>query len=981
MSEVFYRLTDALAERYAIERELGAGGMATVYLAEDLKHHRKVAVKVLRPELAAALGQDRFFQEIEIAASLHHPHILPLYDSGEADGFLYYVMPYEEGQSLREKLAREGELPIAEAVRILRDVVDALTHAHKHNVVHRDIKPDNVMLSGRHALVTDFGVAKAVSEATGRQKLTTEGIALGTPTYMSPEQAAADPHIDHRADIYAVGVVAYELLTGRPPFLGTTPQMILAAHMTDTPEPVHKYRESVPPALEQLVMKCLEKRPADRWQSADELLPQLEALATPSGGTVPTKVEIVGPTTRRKWRFAAAGVVLAILIAVVGLMRFSRPDPTLDPNLLAVAPFDVLSADEELGIWGEGIMDLLSRSLDGAGPLRTLSASMSVRNWEGRADPVSAKAFGRRTGAGLAVFGTLVAIGSDSARVSATLLDVASGVTLAEIETRDRADRVDRLADSLSVHLFGELTRQLGIGGARFHSVGSTSPAAIKAFLKGERLYRSSSWDSARVYYEQAVDLDSTFTLAHLRTALVLGWAEEGFGVGSQGLREYQIRAGNMNHGLAPRESLLVHAESLYAGITPDFDGDWSLLERLISTMEGAARRYPEDPEVWTQLGEVLYHFGRAARLNPERAQAAFYRAIELDSAFAPAYIHAAELAFTLDGPKAGQQILSALLDLHPVGDQRSAAQLTLALLDPERAQSEEVRVMLDTVSENALEHAMVPLQRLPDSAESALRVARAMAERSAAGRGDLRRLLAHRGHLDAAYNDFTATDWRLPTVRNWLSQDLFAELALLGAIPEDTVRVIFDSWIEQGYGEGSYLTNRWRADRRDTVGLERIVSMNEMALESLRLEADVDTAIVKWSAACSRAYLSLARGDTTTALERFAGLRIWPSVPLAYKQRLAYAQMLVAVGRDVEAAAVLDEITEVWHAPGPVEVIWVLERARVNERLGNYEKAIRDYSHLMDVWRNADAVLLPMVDEAREAVARLTSEEGVSRR
>ncbi len=232
------RLKAALSDRYAIREQIGAGGMATVYLAEDVKHHRKVAVKVLRSDLAAALGPERFLREIEVAAQLHHPHIVPLYDSGEADGFLYYVMPYEEGQSLHEKLAKEGELPVADAVRLLRDVVDALAHAHKHGVVHRDIKPDNVMLSGRHALVTDFGVAKAVSDATGREKLTTEGVALGTPTYMSPEQAAADPHIDHRADIYAVGVVAYELLTGRTPFLGTTPQMILSAHMTEAPEPV-----------------------------------------------------------------------------------------------------------------------------------------------------------------------------------------------------------------------------------------------------------------------------------------------------------------------------------------------------------------------------------------------------------------------------------------------------------------------------------------------------------------------------------------------------------------------------------------------------------------------------------------------------------------------------------------------------------------------------------------------------------------------
>jgi serine/threonine protein kinase len=198
------RLKTALSDRYTIEREIGSGGMATVYLAHDIRHERNVAVKVLRPELAAALGPERFLREIRVAANLHHPHILPLYDSGEADGFLYYVMPYEKGQSLRDKLAKEGELPITEAVRILKEVVDALAHAHEQGVVHRDIKPDNVLLSGRHALVTDFGVAKAVSDATGQDKLTTAGVALGTPAYMAPEQATAHEHIDHRADIYAV---------------------------------------------------------------------------------------------------------------------------------------------------------------------------------------------------------------------------------------------------------------------------------------------------------------------------------------------------------------------------------------------------------------------------------------------------------------------------------------------------------------------------------------------------------------------------------------------------------------------------------------------------------------------------------------------------------------------------------------------------------------------------------------------------------
>ncbi len=231
MPERLEQLEAALAGRYTIEKELGQGGMATVYLAQDVRHHREVAIKVLRPDLAAALGPERFLREIRIAANLNHPHILALFDSGEADGFLYYVMPYIKGQTLRDRIDKEGELPIPETVRIIREVVDALAYAHAEGVVHRDIKPDNVMLTGGHSVVADFGIAKAVSQSTVRGHITTAGVALGTPAYMAPEQAAADPQIDHRADIYAVGTLAYELLAGRTPFTGASPQEIGRAHV------------------------------------------------------------------------------------------------------------------------------------------------------------------------------------------------------------------------------------------------------------------------------------------------------------------------------------------------------------------------------------------------------------------------------------------------------------------------------------------------------------------------------------------------------------------------------------------------------------------------------------------------------------------------------------------------------------------------------------------------------------------------------
>jgi len=311
---------NSLAERYRLTRELGRGGMATVYLAHDLKHGRDVAVKVVHPALASALGPERFLREIEIAAQLHHPHIVPLYDSGAAGGSLYYVMPYEAGLSLRQRLARDGPLPLEDTVLVLRDVCDALAHAHEHGIIHRDIKPDNVLLSGGHAMVTDFGVAKAATDATARAAVTAAGMLLGTPAYMAPEQIAADPRIDHRADIYAVGVLAYELLAGQPPFTGVAPQDMLSAHLTHAPVPIRTHRADVPEPLAELVMKCLEKRPADRWQTAAELVQRLEALAIAPAVPAPL---------RRGWTrmaTAAAGIIGLAAIAVVALRLGSEPE-------------------------------------------------------------------------------------------------------------------------------------------------------------------------------------------------------------------------------------------------------------------------------------------------------------------------------------------------------------------------------------------------------------------------------------------------------------------------------------------------------------------------------------------------------------------------------------------------------------------------------------------------------------------------------
>jgi serine/threonine protein kinase/DNA-binding SARP family transcriptional activator len=324
------------AERYRIERELGAGGMATVYLARDLKHDRDVAIKVLRPEIAEGLARERFVREIGIAGRLQHTNIVPLFDSGETDGRLFYVMPHVQGETLRDRVARDGSLPIDEVMHILGELASALAYAHGQGVIHRDIKPANILLPGRRAVLTDFGIARAALVALTpagvlTDALTQVGISLGTPAYMSPEQVAASPDVDHRADLYALGVVAYEMLAGRPPFVKATPQEVLTAQLIEPPVPVGELRGDTPAWLGALVVRCLEKRPADRWQSADELLAALEAKGPAVGERTPSSTRSIGgPKRRTRPAALVAGASVLIILAIATVMiarRLGKPPP------------------------------------------------------------------------------------------------------------------------------------------------------------------------------------------------------------------------------------------------------------------------------------------------------------------------------------------------------------------------------------------------------------------------------------------------------------------------------------------------------------------------------------------------------------------------------------------------------------------------------------------------------------------------------
>ncbi|HWZ27782.1 MAG TPA: serine/threonine-protein kinase, partial [Gemmatimonadales bacterium] len=771
MQDLLPQLEAALAGKYRFERELGGGGMSRVYLAEEVGLARKVVVKVLAPELSAGVNADRFRRETQLAASLQHPHIVPLLTAGTAGDLLYFTMPYVEGESLRARVKREGALPLRDASRILHDVADALAYAHARGVVHRDIKPDNVLLSGNHALVADFGIAKAISASAGSSGLTSVGVAIGTPAYMAPEQAAGDPTVDHRADIYSFGALAYEALSGHQLFEGMSPQQTLAAHLTEPPVDIARRRPQVPPELAELVMACLEKNAADRPQTADEVLRVLDGTGTlTSGGTRHTRAPAGGsgggglrPRTRR---IVTAVAALAGLLVVWGVLSRGGSH-TLDDDKVAVAPFDVL--DPSLQLWREGLVDILARSLDGAGPLRTVSPTVIVKRWTGRADPIAARALGQNTGARIVVYGALLNSGPDSVRLTANVLDVSNGAELGAVDLRDHRDRLDRLADSVAVHVLQAIgaTRIRGLGLARATSIGSASLPAVRAFLTAEQFLRRSEWDSALTSYQQAFGIDSGFTLAYAHAGLAAGWGRSGADTLTT---RYQLRAGALNHGLAPRDSFLVQSESL---MTMVFEGPqtlggkwWTYGKRAVATLEEAVRRYPEDPELWYSLGDARFHAGMLAGESSRQSLDAFDKAIELDSTFSPAYVHPMQLGALLDGPPGGLRYAAGYLRARGGGRYAGEARAISTLLDPGTTPAHRARVV-DSVAGLAggangrpvfvgseFTQATLALQ---DSAESDVRWGRAVAAgllknaRSAGDTLNARGLealsLANRGH------------------------------------------------------------------------------------------------------------------------------------------------------------------------------------------------------------------------------------------
>jgi serine/threonine-protein kinase len=521
MSDLREQLQSKLGATYAIERELGGGGMSRVFVATEPSLGRRVVVKVLPPDLAHGVSVDRFKREIQLAAQLQHPHIVPLLTAGEVDGLPYFTMPFIEGESLRARLTR-GELPVSEAVGILRDVAKALDSAHAKGVVHRDIKPDNVLLSGGSAVVTDFGVAKAIASATSagdqHDTLTVRGVALGTPMYMAPEQAAADPRTDHRADIYAFGTMAYEMLVGRAPFAGRYPQQLAAAHATEAPVAVTQLRPAVPPSLGVLVMRCLEKSPADRPQTAREILRELDAVTTPIDGNVRMDVR---QWYRRSVPLVAAVIVVVAALAAIPLYRTPRR-PGLNPKRVVVVPPENLTPDSTLSYVPRIAADHFADAIRELDSVQVVSSmALGVEATRRAKDTTGIRQLANEVGAGTVVRGTFYRQG-DSLVFRIEAVEASTGnVTFAVDRVVGPAADPRIAIDAVAERLTGGLavtsdSRGILLGHAPAY-------AAYKEVLKGEELFMLQKFKDAIPHFQRAVDIDSSYNQARLMLATSYG--------------------------------------------------------------------------------------------------------------------------------------------------------------------------------------------------------------------------------------------------------------------------------------------------------------------------------------------------------------------------------------------------------------------------------------------------------------------------
>jgi serine/threonine-protein kinase len=616
------QLAAALGDRYRVERELGEGGMAVVFLAEDLKHRRRVAIKLLKPELSALIGSERFVREIEIAATLQHPHILPLFDSGQAGGLLYYVMPFVEGESLRQRLAREPQLPLDVAFRITREVGSALQYAHERGVIHRDIKPENIMLSGDHAVVADFGIARAL-DAAGAEHLTRTGMVVGTPQYMSPEQAGGEA-VDGRADQYSLACTLYEMLIGQPPFTGASAQAVIARHTVDPVPSLRVVRPTVPEAVEGAIVKAMAKVPADRFASIQRFLDAMDSPAVAPA-----------PRVSRRVTIALTGLVLvgaAAWWAVAGRTA-RRPDP--GPGVvrtIAVLPFQDLVGGSDSAYLGQGMTEGLIADLAQIGSLKVIAgASGSVAQGTAR----SLADLARDLGIEGVVRGSIQRAG-DTVRVSVRFLHAADSTLLFTADYRGRLGELPDLQRKITVALTHSINAKLkGTERSRLDIRREVDQRAYEAWLRGRFHLERGELDRARTMFEQAGRIAPDWApplvgLANYYTALPF------FSDVSPVEVLPKARAA-LARALALDETLAeAHAANGY--IRAYYEWDW----------RAAEQEFRRALELRPNYADAYFSYSRflASRRRLDEAIAQLKRAVELDPLSIPLQVNGALLDY-----------------------------------------------------------------------------------------------------------------------------------------------------------------------------------------------------------------------------------------------------------------------------------------------------------------------------------------------
>jgi DNA-binding SARP family transcriptional activator len=984
--DLLQRVREALRPRYRVEREIGRGGMATVLLAEDPKHRRRVAVKVLDPELAEALGAERFLHEIEIAANLTHPHILPLFDSGEADGLLYYVMPYVEGESLRSRLDREKQLSVEDAVAITREIAGALGFAHERGVVHRDVKPGNILLEAGHAVLADFGVAHALALA-GEMRHTRTGVSLGTPAYMSPEQSAGEADLDGRSDEYALACVLYEMLAGDQPFRGATGESVARQHLTRDPVAITELRPSVPRRVSAALHRAMAKTPADRFASMEEFSRALKEAAPHQShqGDQPRSRSL----RRRAWTLGTLGLVGVVASALFLLSRFREAPPPPAPAppgriVLAIMPF-AIQGPEQLQWLSRGMASVLRTRLDDVGGVRTVDLN-ALFPYVGRLGPgermtlTSARDAARRFGATHFTLGDGVGAGGGRLTLTATLYAVEGGPEeLKVVSVEGSPDDPAALADSLAGPVLEGLHVATGerLSGAAARTTDSAS--ATRAWLRGEEEFRATRYDRAYAAFQEAVDIDPTFALAQYRLSVAA----------VMDLRFDQA------HNAADRA---------WANSSRLTNRDRQLLEAWAALIRGSADRaeilykailadHPEEVEAHFGLGTVRVYFNPIRGLSPREAEGEFQRVLELSPGYGQARFHLLEFA-TMRRDQVAFDSLFAGVD--PESDQALAWAAVRALgwgnAEDRRRIEDRIRVADPVQGGLAVARVAAYLQdhagaeRLAfllsgpeqdSDTRAAAHLLRAMT-RLAQGRWtEAMASLEEAGEFNPAWATeltalFTGFPLRIPDQTE--VADLRHSLSAWDA-DQEGLSTNFVLFAHNGYHPSLRLyllalSSIWAGELSDA---------REYASELQTRPSDPERRAVTAAWATSiRARIAAREGRTADAVPQLASARA--DVPLELIaispffsrsfDRYALGELLRELGRDEEALTWFQTLTEghelMMVAPAHLRMAEILEKG------GDSVAAAAHYSRFADLWGHADPEFQPLVETAREKASLL---------